>query len=92
MKKVNTHIKHMFSYDTEITYHNKKSLNKKNYYNFYNGNSHLIKIENISISQQTDITNNITETNNQTINYVDNNYSNTTKIATIILNTVPSLH
>ena len=32
------------------------------------------KIENISISQQSDITNNITETNNQTITYVDNNY------------------
>ena len=49
------------------------------------------KIENISISQQTDITNNITETNNQTIHYVDNNCLNNNKIATIIVNTVPSL-
>ena len=48
------------------------------------------KIENISISQQYDITNNITETNNQTITYVHNNYLNNNKIATIILNTVPS--
>ena len=72
-----------------MNYYNKKSLNKKNYYNFYNDNFNFRKIENISISQQTDITNNITETNNQTITYVDNNYSNN-KIATVIVNTVPS--
>ena len=49
------------------------------------------KIGNISISQQTDSTKNITETNTQTINYTDNNYLNKNKIATIIVNTVPSL-
>ena len=47
--------------------------------------------ENISLTRQTDITNNITETNNQIITYVDNNYLNNGKIATIILNPTPSL-
>ena len=89
IKRVHKHIKHINNYDTEMNYYNKKSLNKKNYYNFYNDNFNFRKIENISISQQTDITNNITETNNQTITYVDNNYSNN-KIATVIVNTVPS--
>ena len=37
------------------------------------------KIENISLTQQTDITNSIIETNNQTITYVDNNYLNNDK-------------
>ena len=32
------------------------------------------KIENISLTQQADITNNTPETNTQTINYVDGNY------------------
>ena len=49
------------------------------------------KSENISLTQQIDITNNITETNNQTVTYVDTNYLNSDKIATVILNTVPSL-
>ena len=49
------------------------------------------KIENISLTQQTDITNYITETNNQTITYVGNNYLNNDKIATVISNSVPSL-
>ena len=48
-------------------------VNKKNYCNFYNDNFNFRKIENISFSQQTDITNNIIETNTQTINYVDSN-------------------
>ena len=51
----------------------------------------ITEIENISLSQQTDITNNITETNTQTITYVDNSYLNNGKIATLIVNTVPSL-
>ena len=34
--------------------------------------------------------NNITETNNQTITYVDNSYLNNNKIPTIVLNAVPS--
>ena len=42
------------------------------------------KIENISLTQQTAITNTITETNNQTIAYVDDNYLHNNKIATVI--------
>ena len=44
----------------------------------------------MSLSQQTDITNNITETNTETINYVDNLYSNNYEIATVIVNPTPS--
>ena len=51
----------------------------------------FIKIENISLSQQTDTTNNTTETNTETINYVDNDYLNNDKIATVSLNTALSL-
>ena len=54
-----------------------------------NFNSRII--ENISLSQQTYITNNTTETNTETINYDDNYYLNNDKIATVILDTVPSL-
>ena len=35
--KVNRHIKHISSYDTEINYYSKTSFNKKNYSNFCNG-------------------------------------------------------
>ena len=38
IKKVHKHIKHINNYDTEINYHNKKSLHKKQYYNFYHDN------------------------------------------------------
>ena len=51
-----------------------------------NDNFDFRKIENISLSQTTYITNNKTETNTQTINYVDNDYLNNSKIATIIVN------
>ena len=91
IKKVHKHIKHINNYDTEINYYSKKSLNKKNYYNFYNDSFNFRKIENISLSQQTDITNNIIETSTQTINYIGNNYLNNDKIATIIVNPTPSL-
>jgi hypothetical protein len=91
IKKVHKHTNHINNYDTEINYYTKKSLNKKQYYNFYHGNFNFRKIENISLTQQTDITNNITETNTQTINYVDDNYIKNDKIATIILNPTPSL-
>ena len=74
-----------------MNYHNKTSLNKKNHYNFYHGTFNFRKIENISLSQQTYITNNITETNNQTIGYIANNYLNNDKIATVVLNSAPSL-
>ena len=91
IKKVHKHIKHINNYDTEINQHSKKSLDKNNYYNLYNDNFDFRKIENVSLSQQTDITNNITETNTQTINYVGNNYLNNDKIATITVNPTPSL-
>ena len=45
----------------------------------------------MSLTRQTDITNNTTETSNQTITYVDNNYLNNNKIATVVLNPTPSL-
>ena len=91
IKKVYKHIKHINKYDTEINHYSKKSPNKKNYYTFYNDNFNFRKVENISLSQQTDITNNIPETNTQTINYIDNNYLNNYKIATVIVNPTPSL-
>ena len=64
---------------------------KNNYYNFYNDMFNFRKIENISLSQQTYITNNINETNNQTTNYMEDNYLNNNKIETIVLNPTPSL-
>ena len=79
IKHVRKHMKHINNYDTAINCYSKKSLNKKQYYNFYHDNFNFRKIENISLSQQTDITNNITEANNQTITYVDNNYLNNYK-------------
>ena len=72
IKQVHKHIKNIRSYDTEITYYNKKSLNKKQYHNFYHDSFNFRKIENIPLTQQTVITNNITEPNNQTITYIDN--------------------
>ena len=69
IKKGNKHIKHINNYDTEVNYYSKKSLNKKNHCNFYNDNSNSREIGNISLSQQTDITNNTSETNTETINY-----------------------
>ena len=53
-------MKHINNYNTEIHYYNKKSLNKKDYYNFYNDNFNFSKIEDISLSPQTCVTNNIT--------------------------------
>ena len=91
IKKVHKHINHINNYDTDINYYKKKSLNKKHYYNFYHDKFNFRKIGNISIPQQTDITNNTTETNTHTINYIENDYSNNNKIATTILNPTPSL-
>ena len=91
IKQVHRHINHINNYDTEVNYYHKKSFNKKNYCNFYNDSFDFRKIENIRISQQTDITNNIFETNTQTINYAGNNYLHNNKIATIIVNPTPSL-
>ena len=87
IKKVHKHIKHINNYGAEI----RKGLDKKSYYNFYNNNFNLRKIENTSLSQQTNNTNNITKTNTETINYVDNNYLNNDEIATVIVNPTPSL-
>ena len=72
--------------------YSKKSLNKKNHYNFYHDTFNFRKNGIISNSQQTDITNNIIETNTQTINYTDGNYLNNNKIATVILNPTPPLN
>ena len=63
IKNVQKHIKHVNSYGIEMNYYSKKSLSKQNYYNFYNDNFNSRKLENISLSQQTYITNDITETN-----------------------------
>ena len=91
IKKVNKHINHINNYDTEINYYTKKSLDKNNYCNFYNDNNNFRKIGNIRLSQQTDITNNIIETDTETINYIGNIYLKNDNIATVILNIVPSL-
>ena len=48
IKQVHKHINHINSYDIEITFYTKKSLNTKQYYNFYHGNFNFRKIENIS--------------------------------------------
>ena len=81
----------MNSYDTYINHYSKESSNNTNYYIFYNYKFNFRKIENISLSQQSDITNSTTEANTETINYVDNKYSNNDKIATVIVNPTPSL-
>ena len=66
----------MNNHDTEMNYYNEKPPNNKNYYNLYHDMFNFRKNENISLSQQTDITNNIIETNTQTTNYTDNNCLN----------------
>ena len=43
-------------------------------------------------SQQTDITHNMIETNTRTTDYIDENYFNNNKIATVILNPTPPLN
>ena len=65
IKHVHKHKKDISNYDAEINCYKKNSLNKGQYYNFYHDIFNFRKIVNISLSQQTDITNNITETNNQ---------------------------
>ena len=84
IKNVHKHIKHIDNYDIGVIFFSKKSLNKKQYYNFYHDNFNSRKIEDISLTQQIDITNNIFENITHTINYVDNNYLNDNRIATII--------
>ena len=59
--------------------------------NLYNDIFNFRKIENISRSQQTDIVNKLTETNNQTISYIDDNSLNNNKMATIEVNPVSEL-
>ena len=84
IKHVHKHIKNISNYGTDINHFNKESLNKQQYYNFYPDNFNFRNTENISLTQQTDTTNSITETNNQTINDVGNTDLNNDKIATII--------
>ena len=43
IKNVHKHMKQINSYDTEISYYNKKSLNKKQYYNFYHYNFYQLR-------------------------------------------------
>ena len=50
------------------------------------------KIENISLSQQANITNNKIETNTGTKNYGDNKFLNSSNIVTVIVNPTPSLN
>ena len=85
------HITHIDNHDTEINYYDKKSLNTNNYYNFYHDTFNFRKNEIISNSQQTDITNDIIATNPQTTYYIDENYSNNNKTASVIVNPTPSL-
>ena len=92
IKHVHTHIKHIHNYDTEINDYNRKSPNKKQYYNFYHDNFNFKKIEIISLTQQAGITNNIAETNNQTITYVDDNVLDNNSTATIDVNTIPGIN
>ena len=65
-----------------------KKVNKhiKHINNLYNDTFNFRKIENISLSRQTYIVNNITETNNQTISYIDDNFLNNNNIATVEIN------
>ena len=91
IKQVHKHIKHINDYATGMNCYSKKSLNKGQYPNFYHDNFNFRKIENIVLTLQTDITNNITETNNQTSTCICSNYLNNNKIATVILNPTPSL-
>ena len=62
---MNKHIKHITNCDTETHYYNKKSFYKKHYCNLYHDTLNLRKNEIINNSQQTDITNNIINTNTQ---------------------------
>ena len=66
--------------------------NTTNYCNFYHGTFNFRNNEIINNSQQTDITNNIIDTNTQTTNYIDDNYSTNNRIATVIVNPTPSLN
>ena len=92
MKTVNNHITHIKKYDTEINHYNTKvDTHIKHINNLYNDTFNFRKIENISLSQQTGILNHITETNNQTINYIDDNFLNNNRIATIEVNPVSEL-
>ena len=93
IKKVTNHLHNKNNYHNHNNYeHNvikkvtKHLHNKKNYYNFYNDTFNVRKVENISLSQQTDIVNIITETNEQTISYIDDNFLNNNNISTVEIN------
>ena len=63
---VNKHMNHINKYDTEIHYYNNQSFDEHKYDKCYNDALNVRNNEIISNSQQTDITNNIIETNTQT--------------------------
>ena len=54
--------------------------------NLYSDTFNFRKTENISLSQQTDIVNNITETNNQTRNYIDDSFLNNNRTTSVEIN------
>jgi len=66
----------------------KKVVSKriKHINNFYNETFNVRKVETISLSQQTDIVNNIIETNEETISYIDDNFLNNNNISTVEIN------
>ena len=58
----------------------------------YNDIFNLRNNEILNNSQRTDITNNITETNTHTTNYIDDTYLNNNTIASVSVNPTPSLN
>ena len=92
IKKVSNHITHINNYATEISHCNKKVNNHiEHINNFCNDTFNFRTTENISLPQQTNILNTITETNNQTISYIDDNFLNNNRIATFEVNPVSEL-
>ena len=86
VKRINRHIQHINNYEAEINYCKKSN----NYYNFHHDTFNFRKNEIVHSSQQNDITNNIIDTNTQSKNYIGENYVNSNKIATVMLNPTPS--
>ena len=55
IKQVHKQVKHISNYDTEVNNYCRKPLNKRQYYNFDHDSFNFRKIENIPLTQQTDI-------------------------------------
>ena len=92
IKEVNKHIQHINNHVTEMNYFTKKSVNTKSDYNLYHDTFNFRKNAIISNSKQTDITNNIIDTNTQITHYFDEHYLHNNKFATVIVNPTPSLN